>query len=178
MEVPLIQHFILLLGNPTLSLAAVLSGLLLGNGLGSLFSQRLRPERLPRVSGGVLLAIVMAALLCTFSVPPLVYALLPMPLAVRLGVTLLLLLPLGFMLGIPLSSGLRLTSDLPGHSTARYWGLNAVASVLGSTLATMLALQIGFRWASALGAASYLCAAATMLSYPLWRVRPSTSHRR
>ena len=169
-EVPLIQRFILLLGNPTLSLATVLGGLLLGNGLGSLFSQRLRGERLSRLAGWMALGIALTALLYTFGVPLLVYALLPTALGVRLGVTLLLLLPLGFLLGIPFPCGLRLSSDALEHSTAGYWGLNAVASVLGSALATVLALQAGFRWVSVLGAASYLIAAVVALSYPLWQV--------
>jgi acid phosphatase family membrane protein YuiD len=56
-------------------------------------------------------------------------------------------------------SGLRLASVADPGGIPAHWGANAVASTLGSALATALAMSYGFNTALLLGAALYLAVA-------------------
>jgi hypothetical protein len=155
-EVPLIQRFILLLGSPTLALVLVLGALLLGAGFGSLISRKWGIEELRR---RVLLSVLIAgglALLLAWVQPHLTRLLLPAELSIRALLAGSLVVLVGLPMGVPFGSGLRmLDSSTPGK-TALLWGWNAVASVAGSILATVLAMQLGFGWALAGGALCYL----------------------
>jgi predicted O-methyltransferase YrrM len=147
-EIPLIQRFILFLGQPVYAFAAVATSLLLFSGLGSLVAPRLPARRtLPVLAAGILLYPV--------GLPPLFQVLLGAPLAVRLLGTALSLAPLGFLMGIPFPSGLAwLRQQAPGL-VSWAWAVNGCASVLASILAAMLALSVGFSWVLAAAAVAY-----------------------
>ncbi len=155
-EVPLIQRFGLLLGNPVLALAATLGALLVGGGLGSLFSGRFASLRLTRAISLAALGICVWILAFAVVYPALVQAVLPASLLVRVGVTVLVLLPLGFVIGMPFPGGLRLAGDADPAGVPLFWGMNAIASTLGAVLATTIALLMGFQMALWLGMAVYL----------------------
>lgn len=155
-EIPLIQRFNLLLGAPTLALSAVIGGMLLGASMGSLFSGRFAPARLPRLVTIAALATGVGVLAGTALYPALIDLALPLPLGARTALTVVLLLPLGFVMGIAFPSGLRLAGVTDPAGIPAHWGANAVASTLGSTLATVLAMSYGFTTALLLGAALYL----------------------
>lgn len=166
-EVPLIQRFILLLGSPTLALALVLGALLLGAGLGSLVSRMWGLEGLRRRVLWSALLIFGLALLLAWVQPALIRMLLPAELTTRALLAGILVALLGLPLGVPFGNGLRmLDSSTPGK-TALLWGWNATASVTGSVLATVLAMQLGFAWALVAGALCYLALA--VLLYVLER---------
>ena len=72
----------------------------------------------------------------------------------RLLVSGILLIPLGFVMGMPFPTGLRALAALPapefpaGQSASDNavewaWAMNAAASVLGSVLAMVIAIQFG-----------------------------------
>lgn len=155
-EVALIQRFQLLLGQPVLSLALVLGVLLLGGGLGSLMSGRVRPEGLATVISWVALAVGGLVLLYLFILPAVIRLIMPAPLLVRSLTIVTLVLPLGFVMGMPFPSGLRLAQRDHAGEIPLLWGVNGVFSVLGSVLAVVIAMGWGFSRALALGAACYL----------------------
>lgn len=166
-QIPLIQRFGLLLGQPVLSLIIVVGALLVGGGLGSLFSQRFLLEKLPArvplfalgVGGGVLVSLPVY--------PALIDAALPLDLPLRAGVAFAALLPLGFLMGVPFPSGLRAAHHADPGGVAAFWGANAMTSVLGSALAMILAVSVGFTAALVAGAALYaLTAALVMRTWP------------
>lgn len=165
-EIPLIQRFGLLLGQPVLALVIVIGALLLGGGLGSLFEGRYAVAKLPRVvaAAAVLVGLVVAA--SRVVLPVLIDWALPSSLAVRGIVTGAALLPLGFVMGIPFPGGLRVAHQADPQGVAAFWGANAVASVLGSALAMTLAINVGFSAALLLGAGLYALAA--VMSYVIW----------
>ena len=66
---------------------------------------------------------------------------------------------LGFVMGVAFPSGMRLAARIDPGGIPAHWGANAVASTLGSTLATVLAMSYGFNTALLLGAALYLLVA-------------------
>jgi hypothetical protein len=162
-EIPLIQKLVLPLGYPTLSLTVILFALLLGGGAGALFSQRFSDGGLRRHAQMCALGVVALVLIFAAISGPLGEVLLRMPLLLRCGLTAVLLLPLGFLLGTPFPSGIRLLTggeDEPEHNAVPLiWALNGTASVVGSIAAAVGAKAGGVTAVMAAGAVVYLLAA-------------------
>ncbi|HLA78127.1 MAG TPA: hypothetical protein VJU18_11160 [Vicinamibacteria bacterium] len=153
-ELCLLQRLTLLLGHPIFTLSILLFTLLAASGLGSAFSARFSVR---------LACLVVAGLGAIYAValPGVVTALLPLSLAARIAAAILLVAPLGFVMGMPFPSGLRRVGQGPFPAPPFYWGLNGVLSVVGSVVTVLLAVTWGFRLAALLGAACYLLAAAS-----------------
>ena len=147
-EIPLMQRFILFLGQPIYAFTAVLAAVLFFSGLGSLAAPRLSPHR-------TLPVLVAALLFYPLLLPFLFRALLGAPLAVRLLATGLSLAPLGFLMGIPFPSGLAWLRERAPGLIPWAWAVNGCASVLASVLAAMVALSAGFSWVLAAAALAY-----------------------
>lgn len=158
-EIPLIQRFQLLLGQPILSLAVVLATLLLSGGLGSLVSQRWATQNLARRVRFVGVWVAVMAVVYWLALPPLVESLLAASFALRVAAIVVLTALLGFPMGIPFPSLLRL-AGAGRQQVALLWAVNGAFSVLGSTLAVVLSMLWGFQWALLAGAAAYLLMAA------------------
>jgi hypothetical protein len=160
-EVALVQRFILFLEQPAYSFAVVLFGLLLFSGFGSALSARM-PWR------ATLAALVVAIFLYPWLLSTTFSALLPEGFAVRVVVALLVLAPLGLLMGVPFPRGL---ASL-GRSTPSWlplaWGVNGFASVIGAVLAAVIALSWGFGSVFLASALSYLLAL-TVLSRQGWK---------
>ena len=147
-EIPLMQRFILFLGQPIYAFTAVLAALLFFSGLGSLGVPRLSPRyTLP------VLAVVI--LLYPLGLPLLFRAMLGAPMAMRLPVACLSLAPLGFLMGVPFPGGLAWLRDRAPGLIPWAWAINGCGSVLASIMAVMIALSAGFSWVLAAGAAAY-----------------------
>ncbi|MDP2858499.1 MAG: spermine synthase, partial [Bacillota bacterium] len=153
LESALIQKNALLLGHPTLSFLVSVPLLLGASGTGSLLGARLR-SRLKVVLVVLSMAILAAGAIYRWAMP---YLLSSSPLS-QVVVAALIVLPLGFLMGIPFPSGLsRMYDENVASAIPLMWGLNGVASLLGSALAIIAATYFGF-------AASFLIAA---LAYSL-----------
>ena len=98
-EISTIQRFILFLGQPVLSLSVLLFSLLVGAGIGSIYSGRFASEKIPRVIAAVSMAVVAVLLIYAFSLSFILEQLLGLGLAVRLLATVVMLTPLGFIMG-------------------------------------------------------------------------------
>lgn len=159
-EIPLIQKFQLLLEQPALALLTVIGGLLAGSALGSLFSGRIALARLPRIVPLAALAVAAAVVIASAAYTPLIDAALPLSLELRVLAAVLLLAPLGFLMGIMFPSGLRVAGIADERGIAAFWGANAVASVVGSAGAMALGVSLGFTAALLAGALLYVLAAA------------------
>jgi len=77
----------------------------------------------------------------------------------KILVTVLLLAPLAFCMGIPFPTGLQIVSDQYRSLLPWAWGINGCASVVGATLATCTAVHFGFRIVVAAALCSYVLAA-------------------
>ena len=161
-EIAFIQRFALFLGHPTYALTVVIFLLMLSSGAGSLFSRRW----LARAENGWLpIVLVIAALLVdVFFLPGRLAALVGLSFGYRLVLSGLFLVPLGFVMGMPFPTGLRglaARSSTTSESVIEWaWAMNAAASVLGSVLAMVIAIQFGLTATLACGAAAYLAALA------------------
>jgi hypothetical protein len=161
-EIPLIQKLILPLGYPTLSLSIILFSLLLGGGAGAAFSQRFEGEALRAHAQKCALGVAVGAALFALFSGALAAMMLSMPLAARCVLAAIVLLPLGWLLGTPFPSGLRLWTSKKSEQVPLIWALNGTASVAGSIAAAVLAKSFGFSAVLSLGALIYLGAAALL----------------
>jgi spermidine synthase len=161
-EIAFIQRFVLFLGHPTYALTVVIFLLMLSSGAGSLFS-RLWLPRTELV--WIPLALVIATLVAdVLFLPSRLAAFVGLGFGYRLLISGVLLVPLGFVMGMPFPTGLRalasaaVSSTSSGNSVEWAWAMNAAASVLGSVLAMVIAIQFGLNVMLACGAAAYLLA--------------------
>jgi hypothetical protein len=150
-EIALLQRFILLLEQPAYSLAVVLFGVLLFSGVGSALSGRV-PWR------GALAVLVAAIVLYPSVLAETFPALLGEGLAVRVLVALLLVAPLGLLMGVPFPRGLRVLGETDPARVPLAWGVNGFTSVIGAVLAAVIALSFGFTAVFLAGALAYLVA--------------------
>lgn len=151
-ELSLLQHLTLLLGHPIFTLSILLFTLLASGGVGSWASPRFR-------IGSVCLATAVMAALYALALPRVVPTLLPLALGARIAIAILLVAPLGFLMGMPFPKGLRATGQGPFPAPPLYWGLNGLFSVVGSLATMVTAVILGFTWAMLGGAACYVVAA-------------------
>jgi hypothetical protein len=156
-EIPLLQRFILYLGNPAYAFTAVVFSLLFFSGVGSRLSDRI-PVR-PSLAVLIILILLAPALL-----PRLFTLTLGLPLTIRLGLTALVLSPLGLLMGVPFPAGIRLIkreqvrgreNEAQDASIPWIWAVNGAASVVASILSALLALTFGFSWVLRIGALCY-----------------------
>ena len=163
-EVALLQRFLQLLGFPTLTFSVLLFVLLLAGGVGSWCSRLIPVERTARFVSILVLGLLVASFLFSRALPPLFSWAASLDLWTRSLVSMAVLFPLGFFLGIPFPIGIRLLEHGGLESEIPWmWGLNGVASVLGSVAAVAMALILGTSWAFLLGGLCYWALVPTAL---------------
>jgi hypothetical protein len=151
-EISLIQRFVLFLGHPTYALTVVVFLLLLSSGAGSVAARR----RVTNANRILLLLGLIAGLivLSVLVLPWLLSTAVGLPFAIKLLISALVLSPLGFLMGMPFPTGLRLVPTVEWA-----WALNAAASVLGSVMAMVIAIEFGLTITLCCAALAYLLAA-------------------
>jgi spermidine synthase len=153
-EIAFIQRFVLFLGHPTYALTVVVFLMLLMSGVGSWRSGgALRKHQLLSI-GLIVLYVVFAA----FVFPTVFKAFLGNKLWLKLLVSLLLIGPGALLMGVPFPTGLRQLRESHGAAVEWAWAVNASASVLGSVLAVVIAMQWGVTVTLLCGAAGYVAA--------------------
>src|SRR4029077_209709 len=175
-EIAFIQRFVLFLGHPTYALTVVIFLMLLSSGAGSLVSRRWLSDTARCWIPLVLLLVAIA--LYTGVLPALLSSLIGLPFPAKLVVSGIVLVPLGFAMGMPFPTGLRRfaqtsTPELPAtefgepattedNAVEWAWAMNAASSVLGSVLAMVIAIHFGLNITLACGGAAYLLALALL----------------
>lgn len=154
-EIVIIQLFSLLLGQPIYTFAVVLAALLLFTGLGAYISGRFKnnTRKYLRTSMLALCALTIAT---SFLLPPLLKSAIALPDSSRIIVTILLILPLGTLLGIPFPSGIQLVNQRSPAFIPWAWGINGFFTVIGSVVAVILGMMIGFQAVLWISTAIYL----------------------
>lgn len=163
-EITLIQRFVLFLGHPTYALTVVVFLLLLSSGTGSLVSRRwvsdVRDVWVPLIFAGSGILVYVLAL------PVILQGQVGLAFPAKLAVSAGLLVPLGFVMGMPFPIGLRALASAPAarssdsfeNAVEWAWAMNAGASVLGSVVAIVIAIQFGLSATLACGAVAYMLA--------------------
>jgi len=167
-EIAFIQRFVLFLGHPTYALTVVIFLLMLSSGAGSLFSRRWLPRT--ELAWMPLLLVIIALLANVFLLPGGLAAWVGFGFGYRLAICGILLIPLGFVMGMPFPTGLRALAPVSipellnreDNAVEWAWAMNAAASVLGSVLAMMIAIQFGLTVTLAGGLVAYVLALALL----------------
>jgi len=152
-ELAAIQRLGLVLGHPVLAASTTLAALLAFSGLGSALSDRLRVERV-----GLACALVAVTAIAMALAVDSADRLVGLPLPLRAAACLLVLAPPGVLMGSPFPLGLRRLAPEP-TALAWAWAANGVTSVMGASLATLLAMEIGGSGLLIAGATCYGLAA-------------------
>lgn len=160
-EIPTIQRLTVYLGRPIYSLAVVLFSLLLSSGMGGLYTSR-RPEALSRRMRWLFPLLVALIALHAAAGAWLLLLTIGWSLLARLAVTIALLVPLGFLMGMPFPQAMRWAGEHRPGVVPWLWGINGVTSVLGSALSTALAIHTGFRVVLLVAAGLYGVAGAAL----------------
>jgi hypothetical protein len=140
-EIALIQKTQLLMNAPTSAFAAVVVAMLLGAGVGSLWSSR------PGAVGGSPWAALVAIGILAPIMPVLIDFLAARwdagAYGTQVGLLALLLFALAIPMGTMLPRGIARIRDLGSGAVAWAWGINGFCSVLGALAAPLIAIQIG-----------------------------------
>ena len=154
-EIPLMQKLMLFLGHPIYALAVTLFGLLVFSGIGSYATSFFPDDNQNRLLSAILVlvsALVIAYILC---LPVFIHRLIAIPTSMKVPLVVVLMFPLGFLMGMPFPLGIRLV-DRQGHEMIPWvWGINGATSVFASVLAIAIAISWGFSTAMAVGVFAY-----------------------
>ena len=154
-EISLIQKFVLFMGHPLYSITTVLFSLLVFAGIGSYLSGRFRrpPQRalktiIPGIGGLVILLLLLS--------PPLFNRFLGVATPLRFIISLLMLAPLGLLMGMPFPLGIQMVNRHSPKLIPWVWGVNGYFTVMGSILSVIFALCFGFRFVLITASCIYL----------------------
>jgi hypothetical protein len=169
LEIALIQRLIVFLGHPTYALSVLLSVVLVTAGLGSLHVHRQSSLDRGRFISFVrirLPALILVSIAAAVGTPLVAGGFAWLPDYGRILLSVTLLAPLGYLMGMPLPIGMRIVAA--DHTSVSlmpwYWGLNGAASVLAAVLAVLVSLIGGISATHWTGCFFYAVAATAAVS--------------
>lgn len=140
-EISLLQALGVFLGHPIYGLSVVLFSLIISAGIGSLISEKLPLNSLPR-------QLIWCALTCgygvvmAFNLQGIFYDYAEAEIITRVLISIAIMCPAGLLMGFGFPTGLTITEQYDTRATSWFWGINGAAGVLGSSIA--IALNIAF----------------------------------
>jgi hypothetical protein len=157
-EIIFIQQFILFLGHPLYSTSVIIFSLLFASGVGSYFSKKILGQDLRRNLRKSLLICAGLVVLYLLLLPPFYKTLIHLSLPIKMGLTFLTVFPLGFLMGFPFPTGIRLLAEQEEGLVPWAWATNAFSSVVNSISALIIAFWVGYSLVLVLASAGYLLA--------------------
>jgi len=146
MEIAFIQKFVLFLSHPLYAVAVVLCAFLVFAAAGSWLAGNWRIARWQATSKVTLAVIAMGAiaLLYLAILPYLFQALIHLPDATKIIISIALIAPLAMCMGVPFPTAMARLAGTNEQAIPWAWAINGFASVVGAVLATLLAIHLGF----------------------------------
>jgi spermidine synthase len=161
-EVSQMQRLIVFLGHPTYALSVVLFSLLTFSGLGSLLASKIVARgQAVRSLGALLLSLIVFG----GATPAVVAHLNSAQTPIRILAAILILAPIGFLMGNAFPLGMKAASYRSAAITPWLWGINGATSVCASVFAVIISLENGISAAFWMGVGAYLIATAAFVSY-------------
>jgi hypothetical protein len=157
-EIILIKIFQLYLGSPAYSISGIIFSLLVSSGVGSLLSKRINSLFKEKTILYLAIFIFFILILYALFLFKLIYLLIQFGLALRLLITFILISILGVPMGVFFPTGMRYLGETNKSMIGWAWGANAFATVLGSVLTVIVAINWNFSYAMVFAALSYLLA--------------------
>ncbi|HMG43650.1 MAG TPA: hypothetical protein VK611_20130 [Acidimicrobiales bacterium] len=161
-EISQLMRLSTFLGHPTYALTVVLFTVLIFSGIGSMLVDRITKIDRPMSLLIPLLVLLGVALVFGLVTPELIEQFADRTTPVRIAVSVGLLAPMAFFMGMPFSIGMRMASTDEDSPTAFLWGINGAMSVVASVFATVIALFFGIIWTFVAGILAYILATASM----------------
>ncbi|MEP6923160.1 MAG: hypothetical protein ABI954_01735 [Pyrinomonadaceae bacterium] len=162
-EIALLQRFTLFLGQPVYTFAVVLAALLVFTGVGAAVSEKFAAS--PYKNLRVIITLILLALFATAYLTPLVFSVaLGWSLFWRVLLSIILLAPLGLLLGMPFPTGLRIVAEEATSLVPWAWGVNGFFTVIGTIGALILGMAFGFKVVLITAALCYLVALTSVLT--------------
>lgn len=164
MEIAFIQKFVLFLSHPLYAVAVVLCAFLMFAAAGSWLAGNSQIARW-QAANKVLLAVSamgVLALLYLAILPGLFHALIHLPDAAKIIISVALIAPLAMCMGVPFPTAMTRLADTDEEAIPWAWAINGFASVVGAVLATLLAIHLGFAAVILLAVLSYALAYAAL----------------
>lgn len=165
-QVALIQKFVLFLGHPTYALTVIIFSMLLSSGFGSYASRRFIAGDIRKLSR-VLILIAAAIMVLAAIVTPIAESGVALPFPVKVLISVSLISPIGFAMGMPFPTGLTLLERIMPASVRWAWAINAASSVMGSAAAMFLAIYLGLQTTLVIGGLFYIGAWISAVKSPL-----------
>jgi hypothetical protein len=150
-ELFFIKKYILLFGDPVISFTVVLAAVLISSSLGGAWAQK-KEKHILKVS---LMTLIAAILIALITLDHIIEYLLRVPAIWRHSGAVLIIMPIGFLMGLPFPLGMR---DMLKSPTQRAyaWSVNGCASVLTSIISAQIALISGISYILGCAIAAYL----------------------
>lgn len=154
-EIAMLQKFILFLGHPTYALAVILFSILLSSSFGSRYAQNFPNDGL-HLTVSKMIGVILAVSCVYLVVLPFAFdAFIGWPTMVKIPFTVVLLFPLGFFMGMPFPTGLRILRSYSNDYLPWAFGINGATSVFGSIIAFSVAMSIGYTMTLVVGLVIY-----------------------
>ncbi len=146
MEIAFIQKFVLFLAHPLYAVAVVLCAFLMFAAAGSWLAGHWQGRRW-LAANKVIIAVIAMGVLALFYLavlPQMFQALIHLPDAAKIIISVALIAPLAMCMGVPFPTGMMRLAGASEESIPWAWAINGFASVVGAVLATLLAIHLGF----------------------------------
>ena len=172
-EIALLQRFSVYLGHPIYSLGVCLFSLILASGLGSLTSDRLKLDTRGKLLVWGSIVVVYLVAMSGF-LPAVLQSTTGQERLVRIAISLMTIMPLGFVIGFAFPTGMRLVERVDRQPTPWFWGVNGATGVLASVLGVMFSMSLGINVTLRISAVCYLLLIPT--SFALLGLRRQKEH--
>lgn len=146
------------MGHPLYSISIIIFSLLFSTGLGSFFSRKILGQNIKK---NLRWCLLLCAGLIVFNLllfPLLSKSFISFNLPAKMLLTFLVTFPLGFVMGFPFPSGIRLLEEKEKRLIPWAWATNAFSSVVNSISALMIAFWAGYALVLFLASGGYLLA--------------------
>jgi hypothetical protein len=154
-EIALMQRFTLFVGHPSYSLLVVLFSVLLSTAIGAAFSARFPVAKLGRVMFVAGIALGALATLYGLVLGDLLRSWIGLERPLRIAITTVLVTPCGLLMGAMIPSAVRVLGVVKSPLVPWGWGVNGAMSVIGTSIATIIAIYGGFTTTFLVGAVLY-----------------------
>jgi hypothetical protein len=171
-EIVLIQRFNLYLGNPVYALAVVLFTMLASSSVGALIASRMQ-TRTALVKA--MIAVCAAILFVSLTLDQFVDLTMSGTITSRIFAVVVYVAPVGCLMGMPFPTGMRFAGRVAPELVSWAWAVNGGMSVLGSVLAVLISMSVGFSACLLFGMGIYALAAAMIAGVPVSRPTMSTT---
>lgn len=163
-EISQMQRLIILLGHPVYGLSVLLFSLLVASGIGSYTTQFVKDLHIYKSTSIRISALILSLSIFGVLTPHAIRLFEAQSTAIHILLSISILLPIGFFMGMALPMGMRLANIYMPKFKPLLWGINGAVSVFASVLATTLALNWGITAVFWIGVGCYIITLVSLIA--------------